>query len=171
MNTVWRHFQEFHFPVFAIVSITHKGTKMSSGFAPNPTVSLSSFISASAKHDKTANKKCWLSITTVTTLFTACRRDVCPDWLLLVDVSKRMPACRLLLLVHHKEKWRKRLDQERTEQSISAVVTLKAADISCCCTLLVCWGPDSSDPPPSRVVDLSFIKMERGFTRLKEIQC
>lgn len=51
----------------------------------------------------------------------------------------------------------------------AAVITLKAADISCCRALPVCWGPDSSDLPPSRVVDLSFIKMERGFTRLKEM--
>lgn len=70
------------------------------------------------------HEKCELSIC-------GCPLSVCwrgsPDLLLLVEVSKHTPTCRLLLPVHHTEKWWKRWERQR---SISPVITHKATDIS-----------------------------------------
>lgn len=105
---------------------------------------------------------------TAPALFSVHLRGVCLDWLLLVEVSKRTPACHLLLLVRHREKWRKRFGPG-VDQTIR---------LSCnhpqsrwhflLLHFLVCWGRDSSEIFP-RVVDLYFIKREQRFTQLKGI--
>lgn len=167
-KSVSRHFQEFHFPGFTmVVTFTRTGTIMSSGFGPNPAISLSSFITTREPDMKIrilfSPKKCLLSISYWLPFLCAPL-----DWLLLGEVSKHTPACSLLLFVHHKEKWRKRLDRERTEQSISAVITLKAADISCC---RISWSAGTwTRQSFPHGVNLSFIKRERGFMQLKGIK-
>lgn len=135
-KNVSRHFQEVHFPALTMVmTFTHKGTK--SGLVLCQIHS--SFITTSEpdmiNRMLFTYKKCLLSISQRLALLCA-TVSVCLDWLLLVEVSAHTPLCRPLLLVHHKEKWRKHLDRERTEQSISAVITLKSSDISSCRALL-----------------------------------
>lgn len=123
-----RHFQEFYFPGFTmVVTFNHKGTKCPLVLCQ---IRLSVFLLL-LQLSQTWKQNIIYPLPTHHPVFTQhdCpfslrRRGVCLDWLLLVEVSKHMPACRLLLLVHHKEKWRKRLDREWTEQSISAVITL-----------------------------------------------
>lgn len=154
-----------------VVTFTHKGTMCPLVLCQ---IQLSVFLLLLLQVSQTWETEYYLPIKSVYSAyhsdcpFSVRRRGVCLDWLLLVEVSKHTLACRLLLLVHHKEKWRKHLDREWTDQSISAVITLKAADISCCRTF---WsaGAGTSQIFP-HIVDLFFIKRERGFTQLKWIK-
>lgn len=167
METVSRHFQESHFPGFTMTgTFAHKGTRCPLVIGTNPTVTLSSLISTSEPD----LKMCYLPLKSIYAAyhsdpFSVRCRGIHLDWLLLVEVSKRT---RLLLLVHHKEKWRKHLEREGTEQSILAVITLKAADISCCHTS---WsaGAGTCQILP-RIVKLSFIKRKWGLMQLEGIK-